>query len=83
MYEKPRSTTLSIGVATKPYPNWRLPGKLHENQEEEWSLTAFCLSKGGIGILLAISAILGTSTLTTRFTANHMDRDFKKVMLSV
>ncbi|SAM00881.1 hypothetical protein [Absidia glauca] len=26
MYEKPRSTTLSIGVATKPYPNWRLPG---------------------------------------------------------
>ncbi|KAI9299873.1 concanavalin A-like lectin/glucanase domain-containing protein [Cunninghamella echinulata] len=26
MYEKPRSTIVSIGVATKPYPNWRLPG---------------------------------------------------------
>ncbi|KAI8341186.1 concanavalin A-like lectin/glucanase domain-containing protein [Chlamydoabsidia padenii] len=26
MYEKPRSTVVSIGVATKPYPNWRLPG---------------------------------------------------------
>ncbi|CAO3600552.1 unnamed protein product [Absidia cylindrospora] len=26
MYEKPASTTISVGVATKPYPNWRLPG---------------------------------------------------------
>ncbi|SAL96532.1 hypothetical protein [Absidia glauca] len=26
MYEKPRTTVVSVGVATKPYPNWRLPG---------------------------------------------------------
>ncbi|KAG2237910.1 hypothetical protein INT48_002215 [Thamnidium elegans] len=26
MFEKPESTTVSIGVATKPYPTWRLPG---------------------------------------------------------
>ncbi|KAI8344571.1 concanavalin A-like lectin/glucanase domain-containing protein [Chlamydoabsidia padenii] len=26
MYEKPQTTVVSIGVATKPYPNWRLPG---------------------------------------------------------
>lgn len=27
MFEKPESTTVSIGVGTKPYPTWRLPGK--------------------------------------------------------
>ncbi|KAI9304729.1 concanavalin A-like lectin/glucanase domain-containing protein [Cunninghamella echinulata] len=26
MYEKPDTTTVSVGVATKPYPSWRLPG---------------------------------------------------------
>ncbi|KAI9310951.1 microsomal signal peptidase 25 kDa subunit-domain-containing protein [Dichotomocladium elegans] len=26
MYELPETTTVSIGVATKPYPSWRLPG---------------------------------------------------------
>ncbi|KAG0169674.1 Rsp5p-dependent ubiquitination, sorting of cargo proteins at the multivesicular body [Apophysomyces sp. BC1034] len=26
MFEKPDTTTVSIGVATKPYPSWRLPG---------------------------------------------------------
>ncbi|ORX44270.1 SPRY-domain-containing protein [Hesseltinella vesiculosa] len=26
MYELPRTTMVSVGVATKPYPNWRLPG---------------------------------------------------------
>ncbi|KAI8084915.1 concanavalin A-like lectin/glucanase domain-containing protein [Halteromyces radiatus] len=26
MFEKPSTTTVAIGVATKPYPNWRLPG---------------------------------------------------------
>ncbi|KAI8371168.1 concanavalin A-like lectin/glucanase domain-containing protein [Choanephora cucurbitarum] len=26
MYEKPESTVVSVGVATKPYPTWRLPG---------------------------------------------------------
>jgi hypothetical protein len=26
MYEKPGTTLVSVGVATKPYPNWRLPG---------------------------------------------------------
>ncbi|RUS27188.1 SPRY domain-containing protein [Jimgerdemannia flammicorona] len=26
MFEKPSTTTVSIGVSTKPYPNWRLPG---------------------------------------------------------
>lgn len=28
MYEKPENTTVSVGVATKPYPSWRLPGKI-------------------------------------------------------
>lgn len=27
MYEKPISTTVAVGVSTKPYPNWRMPGK--------------------------------------------------------
>ncbi|CEP14973.1 hypothetical protein [Parasitella parasitica] len=26
MFEKPETTTVSVGVATKPYPTWRLPG---------------------------------------------------------
>ncbi|KAI7905534.1 concanavalin A-like lectin/glucanase domain-containing protein [Cokeromyces recurvatus] len=26
IFEKPESTTISVGVATKPYPTWRLPG---------------------------------------------------------
>jgi hypothetical protein len=26
MFEKPETTAVSVGVATKPYPNWRLPG---------------------------------------------------------
>ncbi|CAM0140546.1 Protein ssh4 [Umbelopsis sp. WA50703] len=26
MYEMPDTTVVSVGVATKPYPNWRLPG---------------------------------------------------------
>lgn len=26
MFEKPTSTIVSVGVATKPYPYWRLPG---------------------------------------------------------
>lgn len=26
MYDKPESTLVSVGVATKPYPSWRLPG---------------------------------------------------------
>ncbi|KAI9353082.1 concanavalin A-like lectin/glucanase domain-containing protein [Pilaira anomala] len=26
MFEKPTTTTVSVGVATKPYPYWRLPG---------------------------------------------------------
>ncbi|KAG2199941.1 hypothetical protein INT47_009267 [Mucor saturninus] len=26
MFEKPITTTVSVGVATKPYPYWRLPG---------------------------------------------------------
>lgn len=26
MFEKPESTTVSVGVTTKPYPTWRLPG---------------------------------------------------------
>lgn len=27
MYDLPDTTTVSVGVATKPYPSWRLPGK--------------------------------------------------------
>lgn len=27
MFDKPESTMVSVGVATKPYPSWRLPGK--------------------------------------------------------
>jgi hypothetical protein len=27
IYDKPESTLISIGVATKPYPLFRLPGK--------------------------------------------------------
>lgn len=27
MYEKPENTIVSVGVATKPFPSWRLPGK--------------------------------------------------------
>ena len=27
MFEVPDTTTVSVGVATKPYPSWRLPGK--------------------------------------------------------
>jgi hypothetical protein len=27
MYEKPISTTVAVGVATKPFPNWRMPGR--------------------------------------------------------
>jgi hypothetical protein len=27
LYDKPESTIVSVGVATKPYPSWRLPGK--------------------------------------------------------
>lgn len=30
MFEKPETTTVSVGVATKPYPTWRLPGKFKE-----------------------------------------------------
>lgn len=26
MFDKPESTTVSVGVSTKPYPTWRLPG---------------------------------------------------------
>ncbi|KAG1250546.1 hypothetical protein G6F68_012742 [Rhizopus microsporus] len=26
MFEKPVTTTVSVGIATKPYPSWRLPG---------------------------------------------------------
>lgn len=26
MFEKPESTIVSVGVSTKPYPTWRLPG---------------------------------------------------------
>ncbi|ORX60413.1 SPRY-domain-containing protein [Hesseltinella vesiculosa] len=26
MFEKPDTTTVSVGVCTKPYPSWRLPG---------------------------------------------------------
>ncbi|KAM3582001.1 Protein ssh4 [Umbelopsis sp. WA50703] len=26
MYEKPISTTVAVGVSTKPFPNWRMPG---------------------------------------------------------
>ncbi|KAG0179733.1 Rsp5p-dependent ubiquitination, sorting of cargo proteins at the multivesicular body [Apophysomyces sp. BC1021] len=26
MFEKPESTTVAVGLATKPYPSWRLPG---------------------------------------------------------
>lgn len=26
MFEKPDNTVVSVGVATKPYPSWRLPG---------------------------------------------------------
>ncbi|KAI9345934.1 concanavalin A-like lectin/glucanase domain-containing protein [Pilaira anomala] len=26
LYDKPESTTVSVGVATKPFPSWRLPG---------------------------------------------------------
>lgn len=26
MFDKPESTIVSVGVATKPYPSWRLPG---------------------------------------------------------
>ncbi|KAL9542562.1 hypothetical protein MBANPS3_008549 [Mucor bainieri] len=26
MYDKPESTLVSVGIATKPYPSWRLPG---------------------------------------------------------
>ncbi|RUS15149.1 concanavalin A-like lectin/glucanase domain-containing protein [Endogone sp. FLAS-F59071] len=26
IFEKPTTTTIAIGVATKPFPNWRLPG---------------------------------------------------------
>lgn len=29
IYDKPESTLISIGVATKPYPLFRLPGWLH------------------------------------------------------
>jgi hypothetical protein len=27
MYEKPISTTVAVGVGTKPFPNWRMPGR--------------------------------------------------------
>jgi hypothetical protein len=32
MFEKPETTTVSVGVATKPYPSWRLPGKLGDEK---------------------------------------------------
>jgi hypothetical protein len=31
MFEKPTTTIVSVGVATKPYPYWRLPGKIRYN----------------------------------------------------
>lgn len=30
MYEKPTTTVVSVGVATKPYPYWRLPGNVYK-----------------------------------------------------
>lgn len=36
MFEKPTTTMVSVGVATKPYPYWRLPGSvaLYERERE-------------------------------------------------
>ena len=30
MYDKPPTTTVAVGLATKPYPLFRLPGKEKE-----------------------------------------------------
>lgn len=34
MFEKPTSTIVSVGVATKPYPYWRLPGIVYSVAQE-------------------------------------------------
>lgn len=39
MYEKPISTIVSVGVATKPFPYWRLPGNQNLNFYHRFPVT--------------------------------------------
>lgn len=43
MFEKPTTTTVSVGVATKPYPYWRLPGNY--KQEEKYISHGYLLPR--------------------------------------
>lgn len=47
MFDLPETTTVSVGVATKPYPSWRLPGRIGRvlgKQEESTKVDKY--SKG-------------------------------------
>ena len=78
IYDKPETTLISIGVATKPYPLFRLPGMgcLFEG----WKLKLMTFQGG-------TSTLLHTHPLDTEDTINlsvdrHMDPNLCKEMLS-
>lgn len=39
IYDKPESSLVSIGMATKPYPLFRLPGECHESLACMWTVS--------------------------------------------
>ena len=71
MFDKPESTIVSVGVATKPYPSWRLPGK-----KERKRVGIICLlkikKKVGTGILLVISQMMATNHSVLHSTRSLM-----------
>lgn len=79
VYDKPESTLLSIGMATKPYPLFRLPGMLSD------LLSLHCLRQL-TGVPQDFTSIRShirlraTDGLTSHLTARHMDHLSFKAM---
>lgn len=76
IYDKPETTLISIGVATKPYPLFRLPGIITPHMDLWYGANEM---QDGINTRLHIHQ-LDIGGTTNRSTDQPMDRNMYKVM---
>jgi hypothetical protein len=78
IYEKPDNTTIGIGLTTKPYPLFRLPGK----SPSSMPFSPYLLFQVSINILSHIAPMV-LDDIINLSVAHNMLQNFSKVMLLV
>ena len=66
IYDKPENTLLSIGMATKPYPLFRLPGKIMFRRLDQESISNMSQDSTSTQLRINLRAIVGTISPSAR-----------------